>query len=120
MDLRTISEAIESALSDALAEEDFNVTVDQDGGEATIEADEWTLQLASVEGALTAFLAIDEEPENEASYPAAVRAALGKGVEDALIDADQELGGALSTALIASGDPFSTTFAGVLRAAAAG
>src|SRR6185312_3256297 len=117
MDLRTISEAIESALSDTLAEDDFNVTVDQDGGEATIEADEWTLQLASVEGALTAFLAIDEEPESEASYPAAVRTALGKGVEDALLDADQELAGALSTALIASGDPFSTAFAGVLRAA---
>jgi hypothetical protein len=118
MDLRTISEAIETALSDALAEEDFNVTVDQDGGEATIEADEWTLQLASVEGALTAFLAIDDEPESEDSYPAAIRAALGKGVEDAMVEADQDLAGALATALIASGDPFSTAFAAMLRAAA--
>jgi len=39
-------------------------------------------------------------------------------VDQAVRAADQELAGALSTALIASGDPFSTAFAAVLRAAA--
>ena len=118
MDLRQVCKVIETALGDVLADDDFNVTVDEDGGEATVEADEWTLQLASVEGALTAFLAIDDEPESEASYAAAVRAALGKATEEALGDADRDLNGALATALIASGDPFSAAFAASLRSAA--
>lgn len=117
MDLRQVSEAIKSALADVLSEDDFDVALDEEGGEAAVEADEWTLQLASVEGALTAFLAIDDEPENDASYPAAVRAALGRAVEDAFVDADAELDGLLSSALIASGDPFSTAFAALIRSA---
>ena len=117
MDLRHVCDTIKTALSDVLAEDDFDVTIDEEGGEAAVEADEWTLQLASVEGALTAFLAIDDEPESDASYPAAVRAALGTAVEGALVDADFELKGALSSALISSGDPFSTAFAAVIRSA---
>ena len=118
MDLQGVCDTIQSVLSDVLGEDDFNVTVDRDGGEAAVEADEWTLQLASVEGALTAFLAIDDEPESEASFTAALRSALGVDVEAALIDANTELSGALSTALMASGDPFSAFLASRMRSAA--
>jgi hypothetical protein len=118
MDLKRVCAEIETGLAEALADGDYDITVDEDGGEATVETDEWTLQLASIEGALSAFLAIDDEPENEASYATAVRSALGASAMDAFAGADLELKGMLSAALLASGDPFSAEFAGLIRARA--
>ncbi len=116
LDLKRVCSVIEASLADVLADDDYDVTVDEEGGEATVETDEWTLQLASVEGALSAFLAIDDEPENEESYETAVRSALGNTAMEACVDADAELAGMLSAALLASGDPFSAAFASLIRA----
>lgn len=117
MTIQRMGEAIEEALSEALSEDDFDVTVDEGNSEATVEADEWTLQLTANAGELAGFLAIDDEPETEAEYAAAWRASLGPAVVAALAEADRQLNGALSAALAASGDPLSAAFAAALRAA---
>lgn len=117
MTIQQMCEVIEDALSEALAEDDFDLSIDEGNSEAAIEADEWTLQLTANAGELTGFLAIDDEPENETGYTTAWRAALGPTVIAALADADRELSGALSAALLGSGDPFSGAFAEALRAA---
>jgi hypothetical protein len=117
MTIQQLCDVIEDALSEALAEDDFDLSIDEGNSEATIEADEWTLQLTANAGELTGFLAIDDEPENETGYAAAWRAALGPTVIAALADADRQLSGALSAALLLSGDPFSGAFAEALRAA---
>lgn len=116
MNIQQMCEVIDDVLRDVLNADDFNISIDEGNSEATVEADDWTLQLTANAGALTAFLAIDDEPESETGYAAAWRFALGLGVEDALSDADHELSGALSAALTASGDPFSTAFAAAIRA----
>lgn len=117
MTIQQMCDVIDEALSEALAEDDFDISIDEGNSEAAIEADEWTLQLTATAGELTGFLAVDDEPEGEAEYAAAWRDALGPAVTAALAEADRQLAGALSAALIASGDPFSNAFAEALRAA---
>lgn len=118
MTIKDVCEAIAAELrEEGLDEDEFDVSLDEDGGEAAIEADEWTLQLATSAGELTAFLVIDDEPDDGDDFVRAWRAALGREAESAMHAADLALSGALSAALAASGDPFGAAFAAAIRAA---
>lgn len=114
MSFDDLCEAIENALADVLDDDDYDVTIADDESEATIEADDWTLQILTVP-VTAAFLALDDEPDDAAAFPAARRAVMSEAVEHALGDADRAVGGFLSAALLASGDPFSASFAAALR-----
>ena len=101
-------------LLEVLGESDVDGVPDPEGGAIDISTDHWTLHLEGWPDGV-AWLAIDSEPDNPASFEAARRAVLPLEVEWALAEADARLDGALARALIASGDPFSIDFARALE-----
>ncbi len=86
-----------------------------------VAGDVWTLYLSGWPGLATAFVAIEDEPPDGASaevVEGARRAAVPDGVIAAFVSADMELEGALSAALVASGDPLSQSIAVAVRVGA--
>jgi hypothetical protein len=99
-------------LLSVMGEEDFDLVAGQDVETLDISTDHWTIQFESG----SAFLAIDDEPAEAAQFASARRAVMSEQTERALAAADADLGGAISDALNASGDPFSLDFVAAMAA----
>jgi hypothetical protein len=110
MNVEMLIEVVSRHLLSVMNQTDFDVVPADDGEQLDISTDHWTLHLEGAGG----FLAIDEEPIEPAAFAPARRAVMSDKVERALVAADRELDGALSTALTVSGDPFSLDFVSVL------
>ncbi len=110
-EMERVVTALEGALGDLVGSGDVEIAVDADGGEIEVVADEWTLNLGHRGGALTAFLAIDDEPDDAARIAAARTAAMGEAATTALSVANAQLAGGIATALRRSGDPLSLDLA---------
>jgi hypothetical protein len=91
--------------------EEFELTESFDGKGIDVSGDDWTWH---VEGELS-YLAIDDEPETEDAYTAAIERNLTAPVVAALRQIDPATLVVLRDLLAASGDPLSLAFAGVLR-----
>jgi hypothetical protein len=112
IDIAHLANILTAALRTVLEPDDFDVTPGA-LGELDVATDDWSLHIEGWPDGV-AFLAIDDEPDDPAQYTAARRAVMPAEVEQALAAADREVGGALSRALAASGDPFSRAFCEVL------
>lgn len=117
---------LRDALLTELTEEDVDVTAGAEPGVLEVSTDDWTLRVEHLHDAIadedgprspllaprspakrpTAWLAIDDEPEDPARYRAARRAVMSAAVDRALAQADAATDGALRAALAAGGDPF--------------
>ena len=100
---------------------DILPTEGDEHNDIAVAGDAWTLYLSGWPGLATAFVAIEDEPADGASaesVEAAWRAVVPDPVVAALVLADMELEGALSTALRASGDPLSQSIADAIRVGA--
>ena len=97
------------------ADDEFDVSVDDETGAIELATDDWTLQLEGVPEHPIAWFAIDNEPDSAADYPAARYDALRSVEEAALRRANVVLDDLLALALEASGDQFSGHVAGALR-----
>ena len=132
------SEAWAAALRDALlavlTEEDVDITpgAGDEPGILEVSTDDWTLRVEGLTdptglshdpassllpppSPVTAWVAIDDEPEDPARYRAARRAVMPPALDRALAKADATLEGALRAALEAGGDPFSQDLAEWMR-----
>jgi hypothetical protein len=119
MDRTDLIRLLTAELGGVLAAEDFDVTAGPAEGELAVDADDWTLHLEGRPAGI-AWLAIDDEPDSPADYRTARRAVMDETVERALAAVDRQAGGALTRALIASGDPFTRDFAAALAEIQAG
>jgi hypothetical protein len=108
-----MAEAIAAELNGVLDADAFDVIIGEAGPFADIATDAWTLR---IEGSpvTTAWLSMDDEPEDQERLSAARRSAMPLATDQALANADQRLGGALRQALIASRDPLSLDLAGAI------
>lgn len=106
-----LSTIIEHALLTVLDVEDFEATEGFDGTGIDISGDDWTWHLEDA----FSYLAIDDEPDDESGYPAAIERNLTAPVIDALRQIDPATLVVLRDALAVSGDPLSLAFAGLLR-----
>ena len=111
MDLQTLTEVLTRHLLTVLKPVDFDIVQSAAGGELDVAADKWTIHFENGTG----FLAIDSEPDEPAAYTTARREVMSEAIERAIATADHELDGALSAALVASGDPFTLNFVAALR-----
>ena len=102
---------VERALQTVLGVEDYELTESFDGKGIDVSGDDWTWHVADE----LSYLAIDDEPESEAAYPAAIEKNLGAPVIEALRGIDPAVLVVLADLLSASGDPLSIAFAGMLR-----
>lgn len=93
-----------------------------DRTDIAIAGDTWTVYLTGWPGPQIAFLAVEDEPDDDAT-PAAIESAWRGTVADdvlpALLTVDNDLGGALTDALRASTDPLSVSLAAAVRPASA-
>ncbi len=107
---------VREAMADLSEQGDVDVVRSDDGLEIDLFGDEWTIHLEGWPGSPAAFAAIDDEPDDPASIPAARAAIIDAPIHAALKDLDQMMNGALRTALTASGDPLSIDLAAALGA----
>jgi hypothetical protein len=98
----------------ALCLSDFDISRADNSGYLEVVTDEWTLRVE--QGAtLVAWLALDNEPDDDAALASARQEAMGLPVEHALAAVDRRMNGTLSDALRASGDPLSRNLAEALN-----
>lgn len=109
MEIERIISVVRTHLLTVMHEEDFDLAPGNDDL-LDISTDHWTIHLENGSG----FLAIDEEPADSAAFATSRHAVMSEKVELALAAADRELGGTLSAALAASGDPFTLDFVATL------
>ncbi len=102
---------IEQALQTVLGIEEYESTESFDGQGIDVSGDDWTWH---VEDAFS-YLAIDDEPEDECEYPAAIERNLTAPVIEALRGIDPAILVVLADLLAASRDPLSISFAGMIR-----
>lgn len=113
--------ALHAAFADAIAADDVEVLPEEgeDRSDVAVAGETWTLYLSGWPGPAQAFIAIEDEPDDGAT-PAAIerawRAAVPETALAALSMADAELGGAITAALVSTGDPLSAAVAATLRA----
>ena len=121
IDHATALAAVQSAFAGLAGSQEVDI-LPAEGEEKTdiaVAGDAWTLYLSGWPGLGVAFVAIEDEPEDDAEPHAvemAWRAAVGDDVVAALMVADLDLDGALTAALDASGDPLSGSIAAAVRA----
>jgi hypothetical protein len=101
-----------AALRTVLDLDEFDVTPGTTG-DLDVSTDDWTLHIENWPNG-PAWLAIDDEPDDPSAYTTARRQVMNEEVERALAEADRAVGGALTRALQASGDPFTTDSANAL------
>lgn len=111
MNSADLTSAIEQALLSVLSVDAFELTESFDGKGIDVSGDDWTWH---VEDGLS-YLAIDDEPETETGYPAAIARNLTAPVIDALREIEPVSLLALVDLLVASGDPLSLAFASMLQ-----
>jgi hypothetical protein len=107
-----LTAAVERALLTVLAVEDFELTESFDGKGIDVSGDDWTWHVEDD----FSYLAIDDEPNEAAAYPAAIVKNLTGPVIAALQEIDAPVRIVLCDLLAASGDPVSLAFVGLLRA----
>lgn len=112
--------AIREAFATLLANEDVDILPNEgDGGDdIALAGERWTLYLEGWPGPKVAFIAIDDEPEDDASaadVEAAWRDAIPADAIPALTAADSTLDGILSFRLTATDDPVSMAVAAAMR-----
>jgi hypothetical protein len=103
---------IEQALQAVLGVEEYELTESFDGTGIDVSGDDWTWHVSDE----LSYLAIDDEPEGEAAYPAVIEKNLTASVIAALRGIEPATLIVLQDLLAASGDPLSISFAGMLRA----
>ncbi|CAA9547366.1 MAG: hypothetical protein AVDCRST_MAG33-584 [uncultured Thermomicrobiales bacterium] len=89
-----------------------------DGTDIAVAGDVWTLYLSGWPGPATAFVAVEDEPDEDAdpdAVAAAWRSAVPESALAAMTIAELDLEGGLTAALLASGDPLSTSLAAAIR-----
>lgn len=99
-------------------EVDILPTEGENRDDIAVAGDAWTLYLSGWPGPATAFVAIEDEPAEDAdaeTITAAWRSVVPEPAIAAMSMTDMELEGALSTALDASGDPLSQSIATAVR-----
>lgn len=106
-----LTATIETALQTVLGVEDYELTESFDGTGIDVSGDDWTWHV----GSELSYLAIDDEPESETGYAAAIEKNLTASVIAALRGIDPATLVVLRDLLAASGDPLSIGFAGMLR-----
>lgn len=106
-----LTSTIERALLTVLDLEDFELTESFDSKGIDVSGDDWTWH---VEDDLS-YLAIDDEPDDPAAYPAAIEKNLTAPVISALQQIDAPTRIVLCDLLAASGDPISLAFVDLLR-----
>lgn len=106
-------EILNAAFTALIERGDLDVAVMQEANEFEVQGDDWTLHL---EGwpLTVAWIALDENPSSQSERLAALDTALGPPELAALRDADRRLKGALTAALVDSGDGLSQTLTLVL------
>ncbi len=102
---------VEQALQSVLGVEDYELTESFDGKGIDVSGDDWSWHIEDE----LAYLAIDDEPESVAAYPAAIEKNLTAPVIVALRGIDPTTLVVLADLLAASRDPLSISFAGMLR-----
>ncbi len=117
--------AVQAAFAGLAGSRDVDVlpAEGEEHDDIAVAGDAWTLYLSGWPGPATAFVAIEDEPTEDAGadmVEAAWRAVVSGDAVAAMSMADMELEGALSTALDASGDPLSQSIATAVRLGAAG
>src|SRR5690349_8446775 len=105
--LEEIASALTTALGAVLDEDAFDVAlgVSRESRELDVATDDWTLHFEGWPETI-GWLAVDDEPDDKASYDSARRAVMSETVEQALGQADRATGGAITQALQRSNDPF--------------
>lgn len=106
-----LTSTIERALLTVLDLEDFELTESFDSKGIDVSGDDWTWH---VEDDLS-YLAIDDEPDDPAAYPAAIEKNLTAPVISALQQIDAPTRIVLCDLLAVSGDPISLAFVDLLR-----
>ena len=101
--------AVSRVLAPVLSEDEFEIVPDDRLRALSVSTDDWTVHIEWARD--IAWLAIDDEPDDQQLYERARRAVMTEAVEAAWAAADRELGGYLVDALKRSGDAFSTAFA---------
>jgi hypothetical protein len=107
--------ALRTELAAGESTDEFDISVNDETGAIECATDDWTLLIEGVPETPAAWMAIDEEPEDEAGFERARRDAILPREEEALVRANTALDGLLSQALDASNDPFSQHVARALR-----
>jgi hypothetical protein len=111
-DTARLAAALTAALRTVLDPDEFDVTP-APAGALDVATDDWTLRFEDWPIG-PAWLAIDDEPDDPSAYASARRRVMSEAVERALAEADRAVGGALTRALRASGDPFTVDFSATL------
>jgi hypothetical protein len=109
MDLNRVAVHFTAVLKEVLDEDEFDVVLDSDG-ELNVSTDDWTVHLEDELG----WIAIDEEPEKEAGYAAALSAVFPIDVLRAFNEVDRLSDGTLTGALRAGNDPLTIAFLSLL------
>jgi hypothetical protein len=107
-----LAAALTAALRTVLDPDEFDLAPGA-AGELDLSTDDWTLHVENWPAGV-AWLAIDDEPDDPSGYAAARRHVMNEEVERALAEADRAVGGTLTRALQASGDPFTVDFSAAL------
>ncbi len=112
--------AVQAAFAGLVTSRDVDIlpAEGEDHDDIAVAGDAWTLYLSGWPGPATAFVAIEDEPSDDAgadTVEAAWRAVVSGDAVTAIGMADMELEGALTAALDASGDPLSRSIATAVR-----
>ena len=115
--------AVQAAFAGLAGSRDVDVlpAEGEEHDDIAVAGDAWTLYLSGWPGPATAFVAIEDEPTEDAgadTVEAAWRAVVSSDAVAAMSMADMELEGALATALDASGDPLSQSIGAAVRVGA--
>lgn len=114
-----LEEQLRGILEPVLASEDFDIVIDETASSLEVITDDWTLHFENWTGGI-AWLALDNEPESPAEYPAAIDSALGHRVMTALWTSNPAFLVSLCTALRAAADPLSHALVNALETTSAG
>ncbi len=106
-----LTATVERALQSVLDVEDYELTESFDGNGIDVSGDDWTWHFDDE----LSYLAIDDEPEGETAYPAAIEKHLTVPVMVALRGIEPATLVVIGDLLAASRDPLSIVFAGMLR-----
>jgi hypothetical protein len=109
MNLNRVAVQFTAVLKEVLDEEEFDVVLDSDG-ELNVSTDDWTVHLEDEIG----WIAIDDEPDKEADYAAALKSVFPIDVLRAFNEVDQQSEGELIGALRAGNDPLTREFLSLL------
>ncbi len=117
INLHQLADMVGDQLLTVLNKVDFDIDYDTADQVMDIYTDEWTLHI-ELDPKPVAWFAVDSEPDDPQQFATLRQSVLGKGVEDALARADEQLNGLIRASLINSGDLFSISLATAMKARA--